>query len=324
MQIKGNSAIVLSSGSEAEIKLGGLTHFIADPPASAAATSLGTALQLTSSLNVLTNSSKTNSITQTAVLLNQTTNLAATEASSVSSINALSSQANSASSTDASMFSRPAQNVVASASQSANSLATSYMQNNVRDLPATAGESSLLPSNENLGCVIASGASLLIPAKDTTIITSLAKIQATAGSIVLVHSSANSLSIYNLADAHKEAVVVTARGRSWTIPCGDHTTVTSLSNSRFGEVNPCNDVGYRDVVEGIIGSDLKTFNSEFSISSLINSDAQLIKLFKSSHRSDRRNAFLILKTAASLAQMHQNKAGFTRIKPPVLAAFAAY
>jgi len=151
------------------------------------------------------------------------------------------------------------------------------------------------------------GAVLLSPETDTSVHTAFGEVRATSGSLALLVAFDGGVAVYNLHDTRKDAVVVTSGNHRVSVPPGRSTVITGRKVRGFEEVNPAPFVAYRRMVESDYGNGVRAFHSEFNLYSLMRGVDAIKKLIASDNPKTRKIASSMLKTAAILLQMGNDK-----------------
>ncbi|MBS1989636.1 MAG: hypothetical protein JSS83_03910 [Cyanobacteria bacterium SZAS LIN-3] len=171
------------------------------------------------------------------------------------------------------------------------------------------------------GQILESGAKLLAPDTQTRLNTPHGTVDIAAGAVVLIVSTDDSLSVFDLHDSHRQAVTVTSAGRRITLVPGRSVVFTD-SNRTFGEINPAQFVGYRKVRHSAINESRKLIESEFEIMSLVRGLKPMQAMLTSDSARTRRTMCSMIKTAAILMNVSQSNEPFRLITAPQITACA--
>ncbi|MBS2007962.1 MAG: hypothetical protein JST01_13030 [Cyanobacteria bacterium SZAS TMP-1] len=171
------------------------------------------------------------------------------------------------------------------------------------------------------GQLLESGAKLLAPDTQTRLNTPHGTVDIAAGAVVLIVSTDDYLSVFDLHDSHRQAVTVTSAGRRITLVPGRNIVFTD-SNRTFGEINPAQFVGYRKVRHSSINESRKLIESEFEIMSLVRGLKPLQAMLTSDSARTRRTMCSMIKTAAILMNVSQSNEPFRLITAPQITACA--
>lgn len=150
------------------------------------------------------------------------------------------------------------------------------------------------------------------PSIDMTVKTPHGEIKLGAGSIVLVAQSQDSLSVYNLYDRRKNAVVLSAHNKRFSLSPGRHVVVTSTSQKEFADVNPIELVQYRGIDRMKLDNGWQVFTTEFALPSACYAVRPLARLMQSKHHHGRILANRILKTTAVLMALNPDSGDFVQ------------
>src|SRR5262249_21255320 len=139
------------------------------------------------------------------------------------------------------------------------------------------------------------GSVVFASTRDMHIHTTFGAIDIDAGSVVLILSGADSVSVYNMDDLHHDSVVVRLANQSVSLAPGMTVTVTSGRVKHFDDINPAQLVMYRGVAERTLDSGLRMFTAEFSLPSAISAVLPFKSLISSKHPEARHLANHLLK-----------------------------
>jgi hypothetical protein len=165
------------------------------------------------------------------------------------------------------------------------------------------------------------GPLLLSPEQDTVVETPFGNVNVSANSMALIIASANGLSVYNLHDAHKNAVVVSNGSNTVSLIPGRSAVFASTSVKSFEEANQVPFVPYRRVT----GKELengKIYQAEFDLTTMVRGLPALKKLVGSTDAKQRASAGNVLKTAAILMQLSASGEPYALYLTPSLTACA--
>ncbi|MBS1997012.1 MAG: hypothetical protein JSS86_11900, partial [Cyanobacteria bacterium SZAS LIN-2] len=171
------------------------------------------------------------------------------------------------------------------------------------------------------GQILESGAKLLAPDAQTSLNTPHGTVDIAAGAVVLVVSTDDSLSVFDLHDSHRQAVTVTSAGRKISLVPGRSVVFTD-SNRTFGEINPAQFVGYRKVRNSSINESRKLIESEFEIMSLVRGLKPMQALLTSDSAKTRKTMCSMIKTAAILMNVSRSNEPFRLVTAPQITACA--
>ena len=160
---------------------------------------------------------------------------------------------------------------------------------------------------------------LLAPTRDTEVRTTFGNVDVAAGSLALVMLSDRGLSVYDLDDIHRAALVVRAGGGAIPLIPGTHATITTAFTESFELVNPAHGFGYRDLHEQNMGCSMKAYLSEFSIASAIHAVRQIRQLLNSVSPQARKLSQHLMKTAAIVIQIKGGAPFQQMVMPPTTA-----
>jgi hypothetical protein len=137
------------------------------------------------------------------------------------------------------------------------------------------------------------------------------------GALALIVSDAACLSVYNLDDTGRDAVVIMVGKDKITLSPGRHATITNNSASAFELVNPIRTLGYRSVSSRKLEGGLTVHSSEFSLPSAMATIAPVRMLVSSAEQNQKKVGHHLLKTAAILQTLSgQSKSTPFMLKTP--------
>ncbi|MBS1991034.1 MAG: S-layer family protein [Cyanobacteria bacterium SZAS LIN-3] len=166
------------------------------------------------------------------------------------------------------------------------------------------------------------GVSLLAPEQNTVVNTPFGSVSVAAGSVALVVSSDNGLSVYNLHDDRKDAVVINDGATRVALKPGRSAFITRSQNASFEELNPAQFVAYRQLVSRSLNGSGKLHQADFEIMSLVRGLPGVKELLSSDSARTRKTMANMLKTAAILMQLSQAGEAYSYKVAPALTAFA--
>ena len=164
------------------------------------------------------------------------------------------------------------------------------------------------------------GALLLSPGQNTVIDTAFGSVNVAANSMVLVIASENGLSVYNLHDAHKNAVVINGEHGAVALTPGRSAVITSASVRSFEEANQAPFVPYRRLVSKEFGGNAKLYQADFDLVSMVRGLPAFKKM--SGDAKQRAAVDSVLKTAAIMAQTSGGSEPYALYLTPSLTACA--
>ena len=159
------------------------------------------------------------------------------------------------------------------------------------------------------------GAHLLSADQDTAFETSTGTVFVAKGALALIVSDNSSLSVYNLDDTSRGAVMIMVGREKITLSPGRHATITNNA-SAFELVNPIRTLGYRSVTSRKLGDNLTVHSSEFSLPSALATIAPVRMLVSSADQNQKKVGQHLLKTAAILQTLSAQRAPYTLKTPP--------
>jgi hypothetical protein len=126
----------------------------------------------------------------------------------------------------------------------------------------------------------------------------------------------NGVAVYDIDDARKGSIEVSAAGKTIRLSPGQHVFVTNKSVRSFNEVNPAQLIGSRGITSQDLGEGLKAFSAEFCLPHAISAVQPLRNLINSKHPNSKKISAHMLKTAAVLMQLRANNGEFQQVFRP--------
>lgn len=163
-----------------------------------------------------------------------------------------------------------------------------------------------------------SGNLLVAAESDATVVTPNGTVSIAADSLVLVMLQTDALSVFNLHDSRRHAVVIKSGKHNIALHPGQHATVTSGAIRQFHLINPAESIDYR-LMRARALADGHVFTSEFSIPSVLASTAVAKKILTSQGKSEKRIAGRLFKTTAVLSALDHSIIPYAPVKHPRLA-----
>src|SRR5262249_10833685 len=132
------------------------------------------------------------------------------------------------------------------------------------DIASSSADMTVSANENGKQVVMRSGSAIFAPSVDTVVETPFGSVAIDAKSVALVVATDNALAVYNLDDAHHDAVTVTSAGRKLTLTPGRDVVVTNVAVRSFEMINPAEGILYRNVADAALNGGLKAFTGEFS------------------------------------------------------------
>jgi hypothetical protein len=127
------------------------------------------------------------------------------------------------------------------------------------------------------------------------------------------------LSVFDFDDLHRASVSATAGNHTFVLYPGMHVSVASQSVNEFGQVNPAEHIGYRNIKSVDVGSGLKAFTAEFSLHHVMSAVIPLHQLVVSKNVRAVKLADHFLKTAIILTRI--NSTPYLPVERPGITAY---
>lgn len=149
-----------------------------------------------------------------------------------------------------------------------------------------------------------------VPVNNVEVKTSHANIAIAAGSVVLVVSGSNGVSVYDLHDSKKEAVKVSFHNQTIALSPGRHATVCANEKRSYADANLAEAILHRSVVSERTTHGGSLFTSEFAVNSAIDCVPALRALLSSQHPACAKIAAKLNKTQAIILYLSQSQEEF--------------
>jgi hypothetical protein len=156
--------------------------------------------------------------------------------------------------------------------------------------------------------VLNNGNALFAPVIDTVVETAHGKVELAAGSVALIMETESGLSVYDLHDQSKNAVVINTGEKRISLSPGRHVMVSHKAHRGFAHVNPIELVQYRNIGHAKLNSGNSVYTTEFAIPSVCYAVKPLKQLMASKHNLAKR----IIKTTAVLTTISPDRGDFVQ------------
>ncbi len=164
------------------------------------------------------------------------------------------------------------------------------------------------------------GPLLLLPEQNTVVDTPFGSVSVAAGSVALIVSSGTGIAVYNLHDAHSNAVVLSSGGDTVTVSPGRTALLAGPTSGTFEQVNPAPIVGYRRVTSKELDGRGRLYQAEFEIMSMVQGQPAIRQLMHSDNAKTRKTMDHLIKTAVILWQLSQSGEQYKMYVPAKVAA----
>jgi hypothetical protein len=121
----------------------------------------------------------------------------------------------------------------------------------------------------------------------------------------------NALSVYDLHDQNKNAVVINTRGKRISLSPGRHVLVSANVQHGFAHANQVELAQYRNIKQSKL-EDASVFTTEFAIPSICYAVKPLKTLMASNQREANSIAKRIIKTTAVLSTIAPDRGDFVQ------------
>lgn len=199
-----------------------------------------------------------------------------------------------------------------------NSEMSRFAINNISDVSV---ETVSAGSNSVNKLVLKNGNVVFAPDENTFVDTKHGTISIAAKSVVIVSQTRDSLSVFNIDDHGKDAVVLSAHGKRISLSPGLHATVTPRDVNQFCDVNQFELVQHRDMKTSKTNLGANVFTSEFSIPSACFAVKPLRHLVSSKHNSVAKTKAHMLKTSAVILSLRPDRGDYIQHFKPRMTAF---
>lgn len=159
--------------------------------------------------------------------------------------------------------------------------------------------------------VLANGNVLFAPKEDTVVETTHGTVEIAGGTVALVMQTKNALSVYDLHDQNKNAVVINTRGKRISLSPGRHVLVSANVQHGFAHANQVELAQYRNIKQSKL-EDASVFTTEFAIPSICYAVKPLKTLMASNQREANSIAKRIIKTTAVLSTIAPDRGDFVQ------------
>ncbi|MBX3149797.1 S-layer family protein [Candidatus Obscuribacterales bacterium] len=159
--------------------------------------------------------------------------------------------------------------------------------------------------------VLSSGNVLFATQAETIVETTHGTVELAAGAIALIMQTKNALSVYDLHDQSKNAVVINTAGKRISLSPGRHVLISDNAQHGFAHANLIELVQYRNIKEAK-HNNASVFTTEFAIPSVCYAVKPLKTLMASNHREANAIAKRIIKTTAVLSTIAPDKGDFVQ------------
>ena len=159
--------------------------------------------------------------------------------------------------------------------------------------------------------VLSRGNVLFAPSTTTIVETNHGNVELAAGVVALIMQSEQGLSVYDLHDNSKDAVVINANGKRISLSPGRHASVSHTAHDGFAYANPIELVQYRNIQQAKHNG-ASVYTTEFSIPSACYAVKPLKQLLASNQREANVIAKRIIKTTAVLSTIAPDKGDFVQ------------
>jgi hypothetical protein len=167
------------------------------------------------------------------------------------------------------------------------------------------------------------GALFLEATENTQVATPFGSIGVTTGSVLLIVATDKILAVYNLHDTRKDAVVITYDKGTVSVTPERVAILAKLSVKSFEEANPAPTVAYHPPTCREVSKDLKLYQADFEISTLLQRFPQISNLLHSDDPTRRKTMSNVLKTGAIMSQLSQSGEPYGYYITPEVRALSA-
>jgi hypothetical protein len=164
------------------------------------------------------------------------------------------------------------------------------------------------------------GSAVVVATRDMNIDTDFGTVTLRHGAIALISASADSTSVFNLDDKHKESIVISINSHKLSISPGQHLTVTRAGVNSFDLVNPEEAIAHKSLRQKHLENNIQVFSSEFSTVSAIANVGAFKDYIVGTSSSHASAVSRILKTAAILSQLANSTSNYELYPHPRIIA----
>jgi len=159
---------------------------------------------------------------------------------------------------------------------------------------------------------LSDGSVVYAPSEDMTVETLHGNVEIKAGSIAVISQTADGLSVYDLHDSNRNAVVLKTGNKILSLTPGRHVTISSGNGRDYSSVNPIELVQHRALSHSTLDNGWKVYTSEVSIPSVCFAVKPLKQLMKSNRAEAKSMANRLLKTSAVLMTLSPDQGDFVQ------------
>jgi hypothetical protein len=162
------------------------------------------------------------------------------------------------------------------------------------------------------------GALLIAPSENTILDTPFATVGISAHSLALVVATDKAVSVFDLHDSHKNAVVVIAGNQNLALSPGRALVIADSDVQSFEQINPTQWVGYRRLTSKAMNAQTKLFQCEFDLTTMVRGLGEFKQMLASHDSQKRKVAESVLKNAALLMQISSGSGRVVQQQEPYL------
>jgi hypothetical protein len=164
--------------------------------------------------------------------------------------------------------------------------------------------------------VLSGGAMLLSPKEETVVDTPSGEVRVGGDALALLICFDRGLGVYDL--LAKRSIEVESASESVSVLPGHCAVLTQLAGKSFEELNPCSFAYYRNLDWRSISGDIKLYQAEFDVMSVVNGLPPLQALLHSNDEGVRKKMDEMLKTAKERLVLSSSKEPFALYVAPQL------
>jgi len=168
--------------------------------------------------------------------------------------------------------------------------------------------------------VLKNGNMVFAPQSDITVETDHGTLKIAARSVTVVTQSDAGLSVFNLDDHGKNAVVLQTHGKHISLTPGQHVTVSNHASEHYAEINAIELVQHRGLSKSRLNNGWKVYTSEFSIPSACYAVKPLRSLAASNDKEASKLRNHLMKTAAVIMMLRPDQGDFVQHFKPYTTA----
>jgi len=156
------------------------------------------------------------------------------------------------------------------------------------------------------------GNAVYAPSTDITVDTKHGTVKIAANAVAVVMQSNDVLSVYDIDDHSKDAVVIETHGKQISLTPGLHATISNHASEQFEDVNAIELVQHRGLNRDKLNNGWKLYTSEFSIPSACFAVKPLREITGSNYSNHAKLRTRMMKTAAVIMSLRPDRGDYVQ------------